>query len=425
MENKELIIKIESKNICFNSTLSVPFRHTNLPPNEYLKFKDNIYFKIKMLNYESENQCLEVEIQEYNCKEISSFGTRLQTKEVTKLKFNLPFNWEKLDAISYSSNKGKLMELGYLDKINLTDDTINQNTIINNFNNPKSLNPIEQKIREVKYSDCPVKFENAQFKSGRIIFNGQLNGEKVFFDVENVHILEKFDFIKSWFTRKLNISKWKVDLIVSLAGNTIIGIKATSKDVNRITPELIESVKYDRTVNLIKNPSTEDSNQELFSVEELFSQIDREKMEKNTFEQSGKDILNILLIKKGRNRKQLEYLSEEKQSLNYPLKFTLSPHFGFLFTIESNGKNHYVWELLETHATYIWSINKLFSDVESQFKVVENAVSIINKFGRDEYRKNYQKNDAFTFNHINHNKIITKQDEHFVLWKDKLNEYLS
>jgi hypothetical protein len=366
------------------------------------------------------NEELKVEVLDYNNTNIEKFEKQKSENDPPNLFFKLPLNWSKIDKISFLSQKNKLIELGFV-----IDQPSKNNHKIQNSNKNIS-NENTQEVREEKLS-VTVLPNNAQFKSGRVTFNGRLNGidDELFFDVKNVHILEKFDFIKSWFVRKLKISKWKVDIIISRVGNKIIVNKATSKDVDRITPELIEGIKYDRTVNLIKNPSVEDSNQELFSVDEIFSQIDKEKKEKNTFEQSEKDILNILLKRNGRNRKQLEYLSEEKQSLEHSLKFTLNPHFGFLFTVEGKEDNHFVWELLETHATYIWSINKSVNEIGNQIKKVENAISIISKFGRDEYRKNYQKNDAFTFSHINHNKIITKQDEHFVLWKDKLNEYLS
>jgi hypothetical protein len=427
MEKKEFIIKIDNNRIFFNPNLSVPFEQTNLPPNEYLKFKSNIYWKVKLLEINALNHELKLDLLDYNCKDFTKFETQTATRnEPPRISFKLPLDLEKLDEVSFRISKGKLIELGYLDEINHRNTTVVQNTIIDNFNNPKSLSQIEQKIREVKYSDLLVPLENTQFKTGCVTFNGRLKGieEELFFNVENVHILEKFDFIKSWFVRKLKISKWKVDIIISWAGNTIIGIKATSKDVDKITPELIEGIKYDRTVNLLNYSSLEDSTQELFSVDEIFSQIDSEKKEKNTFEQSEKDILKILLSKKGRNRKQLEYLSEEKQSLGYPLKFTIKPHFGFLFTVEGNENNHFVWELLETHATYIWSISKSVYEIEKQFKQVEKEISIT-KSGREKYRKNFQRDKELTFEHINHDKIITKQDEHFVIWKNKLNEYLS
>jgi hypothetical protein len=377
-----------------------------------------------MLKYEPENQCLQVELQEYNCKEISSFGTRLQTKEVTKLKFNLPFDWEKLDAVSYSSNKGKLMELGYIEEHSIENY---KNPIIERFANKSLSNPRFSKREEEKIL-LRMHLDNAHFKNGRVEFGGnvELKGRKIelLFSVNNIHILEKFDFVKLWFSKKIGVNKWSVNLMVVWIDNEFTIENATSEDIDKITPELIEGIKYDRTVNLLNNPSIEDSTQELFSIDEIFSQIDTEKKEKNTFEQSEKDILKILLSKKGRNRKQLEYLSEEKQSLEYSLKFTLNPHFGFLFTVEGNENNHFVWELLETHATYIWSMNKSIYNIEKQFKQVENEISIITKFGREKYRKNFQRDQELTFEHINHDGIVMRQEKHFIEWKNKLDKYL-
>jgi hypothetical protein len=426
MENKEFIIKIDNNRVFFNQNLSIPFEQTNLPPNEYLKFKPNIYWKVKLLEISTIDHELKLELLDYNNGDIERFEKQTARTDPPSIIFKLPFDWNKIYEISYLNQKNKLVEFGFIIDQPLENDYKTQNATINNFDRKNISIKSNQKEQKKTFS-VKVPLKNTIFKSGRVAFNGRLSGinEELFFDVENEYILEKFDFIKSWFVRKLKINSWKVDITITYIGNEIIGIKAISADVNRITPELIEGIKYDRTVNLIKNPLTEDSNQELFSVEELFSQIDKEKKEKNTFEQSEKDILNILLKKNGRNRKQLEYLSEEKQSLEHSLKFTLNPHFGFLFTVEGKENNHFVWELLETHATYIWSINKSVYEIEKQFKQVENEISIITKFGREKYRKTFQRDKELIFEHINHEKIITKQDEHFVIWKNKLNEYLS
>lgn len=425
MNKQEFIVKIDNNRVFFNSDLSISFEETNLPFSEYLKFKPKIYWRVKLLEFSTLNNELKVEVLDYNNKDIERFENQKSKNSPPKLIFKLPFDWNNIYENSYLNQKNKLVELGFIIDQPLKNNYGTQNRTINNFNHKNISIKSNQKEQKKTFS-VKVPFNNTVFKSGRIAFNGRLSGinEELFFDVENAHIIEKFEFIKSWFVRKLKINSWKVDITIIFIGNEIIDIKATSKDVDRITPELVESIKYDRTVDLIKNPSTEDSNQELFSVEELFSQIDKEKKEKNTFEQSEKDILNILLKKNGRNRKQLEYLSEEKQSLEHSLKFTLNSHFGFLFTVEGKENNHFVLELLETHATYIWSVNKSIYEIEKQLSQVEKEISIITKIGREKYKKNFQKDQKLTFEHINHDGIVLNQETQFVQWKNKLDKYL-
>src|SRR5690606_41530370 len=62
---------------------------------------------------------------------------------------------------------------------------------------------------------------------------------------------------------------------------------------------------------------------------------DLHDIEGNVFHQSEIDILHFFMNDpKIRNRKQLEYLSGNKQSKNHILRFTLYPNFGFLFFVD-------------------------------------------------------------------------------------------
>ena len=73
----------------------------------------------------------------------------------------------------------------------------------------------------------------------------------------------------------------------------------------------------------------------------------------------GGEIIDTLLQEKTnlKNQKQLMYLSGAIQSGTDKIRFTLEPKFGFLFTFNKDGVNHYCWELLQSHASYIWTIN--------------------------------------------------------------------
>ena len=84
------------------------------------------------------------------------------------------------------------------------------------------------------------------------------------------------------------------------------------------------------------------------------------------FIQNENDVLNLLVEKgKIRNWRNLEYLSADKQSENYKFKFTLHPEFGFLFLVEGEKYLHFIWELRNSNATYLWSIEKSEEDIDS------------------------------------------------------------
>lgn len=120
-----------------------------------------------------------------------------------------------------------------------------------------------------------------------------------------------------------------------------------------------------------------------------------------------------------KNIRQLEYLSKDKHTLNEKLRFTLKPHFGFLFKVETPTKQFFFWELLNSHATYVWEKEINDSDF---YELVEQEISFIKTNGREEYRS-YYKNlllKPFRFYIIEHEGADFTEEERFQTWKIKL-----
>jgi hypothetical protein len=177
-----------------------------------------------------------------------------------------------------------------------------------------------------------------------------------------------------------------------------------------------------------KSPKLPDIDKSLFTAEDIFNTGESDDVEGNVFRQDEKDILQFLITHHNtRNRKQLEYLSGNKQSANFRIRFTLHPNFGFLFLIEGRENNHFVWELLNTHATYIWSIGKSEKDIELQYRRVEDIINTIRNTGREQYKRAYKYNhhdSDLVFCSIEHDDIASSFVDGFVKWKHRLNERL-
>jgi hypothetical protein len=213
-----------------------------------------------------------------------------------------------------------------------------------------------------------------------------------------------------------------------LYNDQIVERIATSTHIELINPELIDSVKILRTYELIKEPKSSNPGKALFTIDEIFNQFDSEDIRGNVFHQTEQDILNILAEKSNaRNQKQIDYLSLKRQSEKYKLRYTLKPNFGYLFYIEGVQHNHFVWELINSNATYIWSFKKDERDIEMQYSRIESIVNNIRTKGREKYKKTYndenQDNDII-FKPISHEEIDSKSKDGFLIWKNKLNEQL-
>lgn len=388
-----------------------------------------------MLEYNSSNKCLKVNVIDYNTSDISNFNSQQPKKDVNQLFFE-KFDWEKLQPLLSFYEKIKLQDiLVNIDASPFSKEDLPTNRLFrfgrpfpsSSLDDALTVRPKVSTITE-KFS---IQFSDACFMQGFVFFKRQVKKlrKELEFNIYNEHILAEFEHIKVWFEKKLRTKKFRVEVVITLKDGEIVEAVATSTHIGQITPELIDSVRYQRTMALSKEPRISTPDKSLFTTDELFAQVDSGDIAGNVFNQSEADILNFFINKNGiRNGKQLAYLADKKQTENHKLHYTLHPNFGFLFLVEGEGHNHFVWELLNSHATYIWSIKKESGEVESQYKRIEIEISVVKTSGRESYKRayrdNHQENDL-VFNVINHQDIASGVVDAFAKWESKLNERLT
>lgn len=436
MEQKDITIKVRNDRIYFNPRLSIPIQQTNIP-KDHLTFRshEDIFWKVEMLEYKPTDKCLKVKVKDYSTSDISKFDNQQPKKEVEQLLFE-KFDWRKLEPILTAYQKIKLHEVLFnidADPFSRGDMTVPSvhKTV---FNFPPTSPSTEHETKPIVTTitdEFWLYFTDCVFLLGYVTFKKHIKklGKEIDFKIPNEHILAEFDNVKFWFAKKLKTKKFKVTVVITLTDNEVTETFATSKHIDQITPDLIDSVKYQRTFALTKEPRLTSPDKALFTAEEIFTQIDTDDIEGNVFNQSEQDILNFFLEKSEiRNKKQLAYLAGKKQTENHKLRYTLNPNFGFLFLVEGAENNHFVWELLNSHATYIWSIDKGEKEIELQFKRIESIVNTVRTSGRENYkrayRNNHQDNDL-VFRVIYHEDIASNLVDDFPKWKSKLNEQLT
>jgi hypothetical protein len=275
-----------------------------------------------------------------------------------------------------------------------------------------------------------IKFQEAKFIDGSVTFKKYIKkiGTEIDFRIDNSSLLEEFDNLKLWFSKKLKTKRFNVSSKITLVDGKFSHATTSSPEIEMITPNIIESIKYDRTIALTKPPKKYNPKKSIYNTDDLFQLIDPEIRDGNVFNQSGPEIIKSLTQTEFvRNRKQLEYLSDVKQTINSKIRYTISPLFGFIFLHETMLKYHFIWELLQSHATYTWSIDKENKDILALYDKIEEIINVIKIIGRDEYKKtNSTKNigNEFTFKAIEHQDITINLDDGFFKWKSKLNELL-
>lgn len=106
------------------------------------------------------------------------------------------------------------------------------------------------------------------------------------------------------------------------------------------------------------------------------------------------------------------------------MRFTSKPFFGFIFFITESENKYICWELLDSHATYLWKFPKSETK-HSIIKTFEEQMAIIKQIKRQKYRRYAKENSLnyrFQFNVITHS-LSTKKNN-FNIWKNKLDAKL-
>jgi hypothetical protein len=443
LENKTIIIKIENNRVLFNPGFFIDITQTNIP-HEYLTFRTNtpIYWKVEMINFIALSGLLRVTVLDYKKIDIESFNEQGNKAKVEKLEFVGQFDWQKLEPLLTAYRMGKFVdqlfnlkplpteieEVAPWIKARYEKQHLSLPTI--RTSQPTSIS-VKQPIHRTINENFWVDFEHSHFLYGRIAFKKQFVclSKEIDLHITNDCILAEFENIKHWFIKRLKTTRFLVHVIIHLSDDEITDMSVTSVQIDLITAELIDSIKYTRTNALIKEPRLNATDKGLFTAEDIFSTLDTDRNEANVFNQSERDIMNMLIESNNiRNKEQLVYLSSELQSELFPIHYTLDPHFGFLFFVEGQVNNHFIWELLNSHATYVWTFGRLEQETKLQYQRIEQIINLIKTNGRASYKRAYSNSNLdsdLLFQTIYHKVSSTSSVTEFEQWRTILSKSLT
>lgn len=447
MERKRLIRITENK-VFLTTEMCLDLSQTSLV-GTHLRFREvqDIYFEVEVLDYDKTANEITLNIIDYHPKNIEKFKQQTAKAPVAFIHFK-PLKWQHIELHLSSYTKGILLK----NKIVIDDETRNYaskksflevlrekygehaenpepgfDEFKQHFTEFEQREPVIEKITE----EAKIYFKDADFNSEFVTFSyksKRLN-ETYNLKIENHFLQKEFNAVKSYFPKAFGGKKqFSINITFTLTEKVVTDIVTTSVEIEGINESIIDSIKQERVANLTSTPLRKSVDKSLFTAEDIFNSFDDNLKDGNVFKQSEEDILNFLIETRNvRNAKHLQFLSGSKQSAKQKLRFTLTPLFGFLFFIEGETKNHFCWELLNSHATYLWSFDKIETDVKFQVKRVEESINIIRDIGRETYKNDFKSNKVdkdLTFCTIEHSNINSAFKEGFVEWQHRLKERL-
>lgn len=420
---------------------------TNLP-REHMTFSSrrSIYWLVEITGFNRAYGKLWLEVINYEIGDEIGFLNQSPKYDIFYLEFK-NLHWKSLEPLLSSYRKSGLKNLlspdgvepharyreqvvenmNYLKGLNFesyVDDNKTENSTSSVNQSGFANKPIVKDFAE----EFMIDFEKCVFQLGYVecgVKSKQIN-QSINLKICNSFIRPEFDTIKPWFSKKLGKKRIKVIAHLKCVNYEIMECKGTSEDIILIDEQFIENIKIQRTQHLSKSLKPSESNTVLFTSEDVYSLI--HEKEGNVFHQNEMEIIDVLMRSKGvRNKLELEYLSTNRQSIDHKIRFTTRPHFGFVFTVEGRGTTHFIWELLDSHATYIWTIDNEKLSNEGQYKLVEKEIERIFEIGRDEYKKVAKDSGATTalyFNVVQHKNEFRSSDKDYSKWMQKVSEIL-
>lgn len=270
-----------------------------------------------------------------------------------------------------------------------------------------------------------VRIADLTFQDEFATFNHLFPGitKPVEIRIQNAVFKSGFQHISGYFARILKRDNVLVQIDYEQESDQIKILSVKCELLERISKSNIDSIKVIRT-NKLTLPASKET-KPLLDLAELFQVLSDDSSGKNVFKQTEHDLINHFAALKGvRNKQHLSYLANEIHSISERLRFTLNPDFGFLFHHESEKKIYYIWELLNSHATYIWFQEKVIMTNIEIYKEVEHAMEYIKVLRRDKYKRAYKErkvNAEINFKLLSHKR---SEISGFSIWKENLQSIL-
>ncbi|TXF90846.1 hypothetical protein FUA23_05250 [Neolewinella aurantiaca] len=411
---KTLTLRISNSGAHFSDTGFIPWSATNLPSGDFrFSERTDIYWQVIMLAYDKNTARLRVQVLDFEAKPESFVPGREMKSPVRMLEF-MPLAEAPFKAQLSYYKAGALKDI-LLPKTSVDEPALHPASAPGEEATSSSVRPVQ-----FTYPLLDLTFANGGVK-GEVDLPG-IN-ELLPFKIINDHIVAEFDAIKAFFVKALKRQTIKVSTTLRFVdGEPQLG-RATSPQIDRINGEMLELFRARAVKSLLNFDPVKTVDKSLFTPEDVFASLDDDELGKATLPTDGHDLLaEILRHKKVRNARQLEFLAGTLHEAHTKLRYVLSPSFGFVFLATGQDANHFILELLDSHATYVWSIPKAWESLNAQFRSVEREIAAIGQLGRGQYRRTLHFEHEFWF--VIHENAESGLVDGFPRWRNRLLEGL-
>lgn len=376
MKGLELKILFIADNAFLTKEVVLDFTQVQIS-DQPVRFKAEAHWDIRVINYLADERRMHVEVLKYHVgrTDFSCVQEQLedQLNEVEKVTFN------HIDTSGLLLTLNGTSPLTY--KPSKSYHVHRQEATVQTTSAPFERKPVVQTYQE----PFSIAIKDVTFHNGYVSFEKKLPGFKkpVTFQIPNAHLLEQYDAIKNYFAIVLKTKKVEIVPSITFTDGEITSVNATSAEIGRIDPTLIEEVKFELVKSTRKKELSED--QLLFAIDQYIETF-TEKVHAAGIFNGDDDFMNVILERSGtKHYHHLRFLSSKQEAALQKLRVIQRP-FSFVFFVAGTQQYHIIWETLDTtEATYIWSAAKDSKAVNAFVKDTHATIERIVRDGKSEY----------------------------------------
>lgn len=396
---KTILIKVSNEGVSYNLEKIIALSQTNIPaPYFRLKETKDIFWQVELVSFNKVDGKLLVRVLDYYPQEVEEFAEQFPKYQIKHIDFE-PLHWSELQGFLSSYQKHYLREI-------ITEA------------------PFTKALQKSFTIHVKVALNKLKFELGFASFTKTFkwNKESSTFKIPLPDSIPAYDYIKPYFAKILG--KASIDVMIEISSSTSETKVSTinSSDLLKINDETIRILKIQKLEQWSsKKPKYSPQDQNIFTFEEAMESYGDEAL--GNIDILEKDLLFYLLKKEDvRNKLQLQYLSDRIHAQDENLLMTLVPQFGFVFINKGEEMTHFIWELLNSHATYVWSLPGRNSN--KKIKIIEQEIRTINVHGRTVYKSAFAAREGLFFRSIRHKSGTYSYEQYFASWKKNLDNLL-
>ena len=418
-----LILRPTNERLYLTDELALPWSATNLGEGNFLlRMREPVFWEVEMTSYDRASGTLSVRIVDYTAAADRYQPTRPARSAVRAVEF------ATLDRERFCA------QLTYYRaaELPLSSSEISS-TVADGRSVPEVLeaNTLPEPPDSPDTKDALPRSYSLTFSvpiTELTIGDGYAEGYyrdwvgAIRYRIPNPYLRKEFHPIRGFFARQLR--RKTVDVTAQLtfdaAGEPEI-LTARSPQLYRIDDRLLEVLRARTLQDLLRRP--EETDRRLFTPEELLANYASDDPARVLLPPPGAELLEeILRTQDVRNAAQLAHLAS-RQEPGQKLRFVLSPRFGFLFFVRGEGgMHHFLLELLDSHATYIWSFPRAEGTLADHLERVTAEVQHLHAVGRSSYRRSHT--FPYPFWTVRHEAVGSEFVDGFPRWKARVEEGL-